>query len=93
MTVLCDSLREPLTFTCNCKFGEEGEPPWRWGGILWPHFPPHRVAYMMNSQEAPVGGWPWGELFRSMVTSFNPKLLYPVGDSAGAHLAGNGGSG
>lgn len=32
VTVLCDSLREPLTFTCNCK-SVGGEHPWRWGGV------------------------------------------------------------
>lgn len=32
VTVLCDSLREPLTFTCNCKLGgrRRGHPQ-RWG--------------------------------------------------------------
>lgn len=77
VTVLCDSLREPLTFTCNCKLvGEEGrEPPWRWGRILWLRFPPYLVAQMRDSKEAPLGSWLRGQLFRSMVTSSNFKLL------------------
>ena len=49
VTVLCDSLREPLTFTCNCKWGRGYEHPLRWGRddcgldrrILGPQFPPH----------------------------------------------------
>ena len=32
VTVLCDSLQEPLTFTCNCKlWGRRRGCPQRWG--------------------------------------------------------------
>lgn len=31
VTVLCDSLQEPLTFTCNCKWGREYGHPLRCG--------------------------------------------------------------
>lgn len=36
VTVLCDSLREPLTFTCDCKWAAKwGEPPSNPKGGSW----------------------------------------------------------
>lgn len=87
VTVLCDSLQEPLTFTCNCKLeGGEGPPRGGVGSLGLSSLP---IAWL----RAALGGWLWGRLFRSRATSSSPKLLYLVGDGAGSCLAGNGGSG
>lgn len=56
VTVLCDSLQEPLTFTCNCKSaGRGGGLPGGGAGSL--SLSSHPTVW----PRAALGGWLWGQ--------------------------------
>lgn len=74
MTVLCDSLQEPLTFTCNCKSeGRRGGLAGGGAGSLG------HSSHPTVGPRAALGGWLWDQLFRSKATFSSPKLLSLVG--------------